>query len=362
VKKMKIAILGTSHPHALGFWKAFTSVPDEAEIIGWADVPPADGQEAAAKAKENLGEAAVRTLRRYDDYRRLLAEKPDLALISSANCAHGDIACETLSAGIPTVAEKPMAMNYSDAVRMAECAEKNGTMLAVNWPIAWFPSFTKAKEMIDEGRIGRLMRVVYRSPATWGPYSYRPDGKNPPDDFLSRTWWYRPEMGGGSLLDYACYGAALSTWYFGRRAERVCGIRKNFTLPGFGVEDYSAMLLDFGAGVGLLEGSWSTYNCGEIPSGPVAFGTEGTIVCDRHSSVLKLCAGRSHAMAAPSEVIDCGAGNPPLALARNLLDHIRLGTPLHPLLEAERNVSVMAALEAGRRSADSGVTVETARL
>lgn len=91
------------------------------------------------------------------------------------------------------------------------------------------------------------MRVTYRSPATWGPFSYSKDGILPPDEVLDKAWWYHADRGGGSILDYACYGAALTTWFFGKRAEKVKGIAKNFQVPAFDVEDYSAMILDFGA-------------------------------------------------------------------------------------------------------------------
>lgn len=355
----RIAILGTAHPHAFGFWNAFTKYPQEAELLGYADVPPWDDQDPEEKARTNLGEDAVRTVKRFDDYRALLDRKPDLVLVSTDNRVHGELVRETLSRGIPTVVEKPMAMDFTDAAAMAEMARETGTFLAVNWPIAWCNAFGKAKELIDQGRIGRVMRVVYRSPATWGPYSYSGGGKLPPENFLRKTWWYRKDRGGGALLDYACYGAAVSTWYFGRRAERVLGLTKNFTLPGFDLEDYAAMILDFGGGVGLLEGSWSSYNCGEIPSGPVVYGTEGTLVCDRRSSLVKVYTGRSHLAVAPAQVIDCG-GTSSAALARNVLDSLEDRRKLHPLLEPERNLDVMAALEAGRLSAQTGKAVETA--
>ncbi len=279
--------------------------------------------------------------------------------MASDNRNHRPIALETLAMGIPTMVEKPLAIGITDAIAMAEFAEKNNVMLACNWPIAWFPAFNLAKKMADEGKVGKVMRVTYRSPATWGPYSYSADGQNPPAEFLKKTWWYKPEMGGGSLLDYACYGAALTTWFFGKQAERVCGIRKNFCLPGLDVEDFSAMILDFGDGVGLLEGSWSTFNCGEVPSGPIVHGTEGTIVCDRHSTVLKYYTGRAHNNVPPTEIIECPRVDPANTLGRNIVNHLTKGTPLHPLLGLRQNVAVMAALDAGRKSADNGVTVET---
>jgi len=357
----KVALLGTSHPHAVGFYNVCREFPDDFDILGYADVPPYDGQDKREKALFNLGARAVNELKEYDDYKALLDEKPDIAMLSCDNKACADIACEALDRKILTVVEKPMCENVSDAIKMAECAKKNSTPLFVNWPIAWFPAFNEAKKMVDNGDVGTVMRVTYRSPATWGPYSYSADGALPDKKFLASTWWYHPERGGGSLLDYAGYGAALSTWFFGKPAEAVSGIRKNFYLPELDVEDFSAMLLDFGDGVGLLEGSWSTFNCGEVPSGPIIHGTEGTIVCDRHSTLVKLYKGRSHTPVPPFKTVECASKIPELSLGKCLIDYIKNGTPVHPLLDATRNVQIMAALDAGRKSSDTGITVKTVK-
>ncbi|MBQ8508629.1 MAG: Gfo/Idh/MocA family oxidoreductase [Clostridia bacterium] len=352
MSKIKIAIIGLAHMHISMLSRSLAQYPDEAEFIGWADVPPMDGQ-GLDKRAEALGDLR-KNVPYFADWRELAALKPDLALCCPDNAASGDVACYLLERGIHVVLEKPMTIDYADAIRVRDAAEKSGCILAVNWPIAWFPTFNKAKELCDAGRIGEIMRVIYRSPATWGPFSYSKDGSLPPIDEMAETWWYQPERGGGSILDYACYGAALSTWFFGRQAERVWGIKHNFMLPGLDCEDFSAMLLDFGCGIGQLEGSWSTYNSGQVPSGPVIHGKEGTIVCDRHSNQVKVYLGRSHASAAPSEVIDCPVSVSGLNFGRNILDAIVKGAALHPLLEPALNVSVMAALDAGRWSAEQG--------
>ncbi len=355
--KLKAAIIGIAHMHISALYKSLAALPDEAEFIGWADVAPFDGQGLDRKSAF-LG-AAKETIPYFEDWRDILALKPDLALVCADNAAHADTACALLEAGIAVVLEKPMAIGYADAVRIRDAALKSGAKLAVNWPIAWFPSFNRAKELCDAGKIGQIMRLTYRSPATWGPYSYSKDGLLPPDDILDATWWYHHDRGGGSILDYACYGAALTTWFFGHRAKKVWGIKHSFLTTAHDVEDFSAMLLDFGDGVGELEGSWSTFNCGECPSGPIIHGTEGTIVCDRHSNNIKLYLRRSHGHSAPDEVIECPASTPELNFGRVIVDHLTKNAPLHPLLEPELNVSVMAALEAGRTSAScGGVTVD----
>ena len=118
------------------------------------------------------------------------------------------------------------------------------------------------------------------------------------------------------------------------------------------------MLLDFGDGIGLLEGSWSTFNSGEVPSGPIIHGTEGTIVCDRHSDSVKVYLGRSHAPIQPTEVIECPGNIPGFSFGRNIIDHLTQNKPLHPMLESAFNLSVMAALDAGRRAAGEMTAVE----
>lgn len=357
MNKVKVAIFGLAHPHAAALTRAFKALPDEVEILGYAEVGPYDDQTPEERYR-NIGKSAD-DLKKFDNWRELLALNPDVAVVATENSVCADVSCEILSKGISVINEKPMAINYAEAKRMADAAKANNAHIITNWPVAWFPSFNYAKKLLDDGVIGKPMRVVYRSPATWGPYSYGKEGVIPPVEWLNKTWWYRKECGGGSILDYACYGTILATRMFGKKPLRVSGIAKQFGVSGTSVEDYSAMILDFGDGVGLLEGSWSSYNPAEIPTGPVIYGTEGVIVCDRHSDMLKIYKGNTHAPKPPVEEIDCSKMSEYKGeLGRNIVDFLRGKAPLHPLLETEINLAVCAVLDAGRKSAEQGITAD----
>jgi predicted dehydrogenase len=106
-----------------------------------------------------------------------------------------------------------------------------------------------------------------------------------------------------------------------------------------------------------MEGSWATFNSGEVPSGPVFYGTEGTIVCDRHSTQIKIYKQKAHGHSTPTEVIDC-ANYTAGSLTQHILEHLLENKPLHPLLQPELNVNVMAILGGGRQSAETGKTVK----
>lgn len=344
-KKLTAAVIGLAHTHAKMLFHSLKEQP-EVEFIGWCDTPATDRQDPVSVFRNYAGDTPY-----FEDWRELAAKKPDIAIVCCDNKQTKEIVLPLLEAGTVVALEKPMTMDYEDALCIFEASKKLGTELMCNWPIAWFPSFNKAKELCDAGSIGKIRRVTYRSPATWGPFSYSKDGILPPNEELDKTWWYHADRGGGSILDYACYGAALATWFFGKRALDVKGIAKNFEVPAFDIEDYSAMLLDFGDGVGLLEGSWSTYNSGEVPTGPIIHGTEGTIVCDRYSSQVKLYKGRSHQPVAPVEVFECGDSVPGKNFGNNVVNHLIGGEPLHPLLTAEMNLDIMFALDAGTKDA-----------
>lgn len=356
MKKIRTAFFGLAHPHVGALVKTVANYSDDFEMIGFAEYPmPSPDPTQYEKRRKHLTEKYG--MKEYD-WQELIAQKPDFAVVNSDNASREALCCALLEAGIHVLDEKPMAMTYEAAAHMVKTAKEHGVLMLTNWPIAWFPAFRKAKELADAGKIGKIMRVTYRSPATWGPFSYSPDGQLPPDEELNQSWWYHAENGGGSILDYACYGAMLSTWIFGHQAEKVSGMTKNFGVKFSNVEDYSAMMLDFGDGIGLLEGSWSTYNPGEVPTGPIIHGTEGVIVCDRHTSTVKLYQGRTHTPMAPTVVIDCGLDRQSELLGAHLAHVLRGGEP-DVFLAPETNLAVVAALDAGRESANTGVTVAT---
>lgn len=356
MKKYKAAFFGLAHPHAETLYNALKNRED-VDCIGYADVSPHDEQPDADR-EANLTCHGC-TMERYENWLDLLDKNPDIAIVAADNKNKVDICLKTLSMGILTIIEKPMAINYEDAKRMVDCAKKHNTTLVTNWPIAWFPAFREAKKLADAGEVGEIRRVVYRSPATWGPYSYLPGGVLPPEETLKKTWWYQHDLGGGSILDYACYGAMITTWVFGKRAERVCAIKKSFDTKFSDVEDYSAMLLDFGSGVGLLEGSWSSYNPAEIATGPVIYGSDGVIVCDRHSKEIKIYKSRTHPPKEPDKVISLDSLIVAKSMGDNIIDFMNGDGELDEMLSMELNLDAMAALDAGRRAAENGNVAET---
>lgn len=347
--KLRAAVIGLDHVHT-GTMVDIFSKNEHTELVGIAEY----GDYTEEELRFNLSHHIPDWLKPevYRDYRELLKQKLDIVVVCTGVNEHADLVEETLALGINTIVEKPMALTMAEAKRMYRAYKASSAQLMINWPIAWIPCFRKVKELADSGVVGDVLRVEYRSPATCGPYLR---DEMTPQEF-SGLWWYRHDEGGGAIPDYAGYGCVLTTWIAGTAAKRVNGFRKNFLMPFADVEDYATFTVDFGNCIGLIEASWSTQSNGQIPTGPIVYGTEGTIVADRFGTDVKVYkeSDRYRPSCEPTEVYTFEEITD--GVAENMIDHILNGTPICDMTTPEFNMKAMAAFDAGIRSCESGNT------
>lgn len=354
MKKLRVAFIGLAHVHVHNLSNDFHGNPDRYEVVGAADFRVESEDQRNIHIGLNVPDWLKEKI--WDDYRELLKQDIDIAVITTDVRDHAAACEETLAMHIHTVVEKPMALSMADAKRMYRAYRRSNAELIINWPVAWFPSFNLCKELADSGVVGDILRVQYRSPSTRGPYKL---GDYTAEE-LSKLWWYQSEKGGGSISDYAGYGCALSTWITGKTAKRVSGMKKNFFLDFCDVEDYAVFCIDFGDSVGLIEGSWSTMSNGQIPTGPIIYGSTGVIVADRYDKNVKVYNQLKPYVTSPEPDEVHTAVETGETLSSNLWGFLRENKPLHPLLKAELNMKITAAFDAGIRSCNSGNTEYTA--
>jgi len=91
------------------------------------------------------------------DWRALIA-RPDIDAIDicTPNNLHKEIAIAAAQAGKMILCEKPLAMNAAEGLEMVEAIEKAGVANTVWYNYRRVPAVTLAKQLIDEGRLGRI--------------------------------------------------------------------------------------------------------------------------------------------------------------------------------------------------------------
>ncbi len=91
------------------------------------------------------------------DWRKAIQRKDiDIVDICTANDAHMEMAVAALQAGKHVFCEKPLAMNLQQATKMAQAAADAGVKTLVNFNYRVCPAIALAKQLLAEGRIGRI--------------------------------------------------------------------------------------------------------------------------------------------------------------------------------------------------------------
>ncbi len=167
------------------------------KIAGVATAHP----ETAEKAAQEIG-CDVWTA----DYHELLArDDVDVVDCCVPNYRHEEIVVAAAQAGKHVYCEKPLAMDVSAGQRMVAAARVAGVGTQMTFNFRFFPAITRARQLVDEGFLGRVFSFR-------GRY-YRSSYVNP-DKPLS--WRLRKETaGGGALFDLGAHVLDLIYYLLG---------------------------------------------------------------------------------------------------------------------------------------------------
>src|SRR5690242_6323760 len=100
---------------------------------------------------------------------RALVNSPDIDLvdIASPNDTHAEIAIAAAKAGKMVMCEKPLGRNAAEAESMVDAVEKAGVPNMVWYNYRRVPAVTLAKQLIDEGRLGRIFHYRAKFLQDW---------------------------------------------------------------------------------------------------------------------------------------------------------------------------------------------------
>lgn len=99
-------------------------------------------------------------LRVHDSYDALLADPEiDAVYIPLPNALHVEWSRKAAEAGKHVLCEKPIAMQAEEIDDLVAVRQKTSKLIAEAWMVAHHPQFAKARELLQAGEIGDLLRV-----------------------------------------------------------------------------------------------------------------------------------------------------------------------------------------------------------
>jgi predicted dehydrogenase len=143
----------------------------------------------------------------YSDAYSLINDPDINALyIATPPGSHAEYAISSIKAGKPVYIEKPMAINYSECVKINETAKKYKVPVFVAYYRRALPGFIKVKNLIEGGSIGKIRAVQVQF------------FKAPSEDEKSGklSWRVDPDIsGGGHFFDLASHQLDYLDFLFG---------------------------------------------------------------------------------------------------------------------------------------------------
>ncbi len=329
-KTWKIAGIDFDHMHMGDNLRMAYDHPD-VEIVGVCN--PTVERMQTAIAQFSIPESRV-----FTDYEACMeVAQPDIVLLCPATARHGEWVENIAPYGVHIIMEKPFAATLAEADRMIAAIEPNQRLL-INWPLAWYPPHRTAKRLIDEGHIGDLLEVHFYD-GNRGPLWHVADKEETTPEWIEaekpKSWFYKKEMGGGSLLDYLGYGTTLGTWYQGGRAPlEVTAVTD--TPEGLEVDEHSITVARYAHGLSKFETRWGTFtdpwtHQPQPQCGFVLVGTEGTISNYDYADTVRLqTRSCPEGEDLPVDVIDPPHQNPVQYLIHCLENDLPIEGPLSP--------------------------------
>jgi predicted dehydrogenase len=244
-KPLRVVIVGLVHGHAEGFFSNALKRQD-IEIVGVAEPDRALFDRYATKYGLHA------ELYHADVEEMISSTKPQSALLYTSTYEHRKMVEICAKHRVPVMMEKPLAVSAEDAHAIAKAAADAKIPVMVNYFTTWEPSRHGAYEVVKEGTLGEVRKVIAHD-GHGGPKEI---GVGP--EFLG--WLTDPKLnGGGALYDFGCYGVDFMTWLMGGEAPvSVTAVTMQIKPDVYPkVDDDATIVLTYPKAVAIIEGSWN---------------------------------------------------------------------------------------------------------
>lgn len=337
---LRLGIVGLTHGHVAGFFHGHLKRPD-IDIVGIAE-PDAQLRQRYAKQfgiDNNLFYSSLDEM--------ITKTHPKAVLVYTDTFDHRKIVEECAARGVHVMMEKPLAVSYADAKAMQRAAQKGHIHVLVNYETTWYASNKAAYDLVQEGKLGSLWKVVAH------------DGHQGPKEIHVQpeffSWLTNPKLNGaGALYDFGCYGADLMTWLMkGEAPESVTAVTKQIKPSIYPkVDDEADVILNYPNAVGILQPSWNwPFNIKDM----VVYGKTGYVKTIQQGTIELRQEGDKEARNEQAKPLEAPYDDS-IHYFRAVIDgQIK---DEHELSSLDTNVIVSEILDAARQSAQSGKTVK----
>ncbi|QEY11221.1 Gfo/Idh/MocA family protein [Cellvibrio sp. KY-YJ-3] len=218
-------------------------------VAGALSSNPENAQASAA----DLHIAADRAYTSYEEMLRVEKTRADgiqAVVIVTPNHMHFPVAKACLEAGVDVICDKPVTRTLEEALELEQIVKKSGCFFALTHNYSAYPLVRYAREIIEQGKLGKLRVVQVEYPQEWLTEAAADDNKQ-------ASWRTDPARSGlaGCLGDIGTHAFQLAQFITQQKVKTVSADLTSF-VDGRPVDDNVHALLRFDGGAkGML---WSS--------------------------------------------------------------------------------------------------------
>ncbi len=212
-----------------------------------------------AKSKASGEDLGLDPSRVYPDYQTMAAaesklpenERIDFVSIVTPNNVHFPPARTFLEAGFHVVCDKPMTFDLAEANALREVVKSTGKVFALTHNYTGYPMVKEARELVRNGDLGKILKVVAEYPQGWLIQPIDAEGQK------QAAWRTDPSRTGASscIGDIGTHAENLGRYITGLQIDELCADFTTF-VPGRRLEDDGNLLVRYQGGAkGVLYAS-----------------------------------------------------------------------------------------------------------
>jgi predicted dehydrogenase len=167
----------------------------------------------------------------------------DFITIVTPNFAHYAPAAMALDNGFNVIVEKPMTFTLQEAKDLQKKLEASGKTLCLTHTYSGFPMVKQAREMVAEGKFGKIRKIVVEYSQGWLSRLTEREGN------AQASWRTDPKKSGkaGAMGDIGTHAAHLAEYISGLKITKLCA-DLNIMVEGRALDDDGNVLLKFDNG------------------------------------------------------------------------------------------------------------------
>ena len=179
-------------------------------------------------------------------------DKIDFVSIVVQNFLHFDVAKCFLDAGFNVICDKPMTLTYEQALELRDIVNNGDQIFALTHNYTGYPMVKEARQMVKNGDLGRILKIVAEYPQGYAVGDVEGDGQG-----KINNWRSDPKIAGISncMGDIGTHAHNLIRYITGLEIEEICSDLTAF-IPGRELDDDGNNLIRFEGGAkGIIHAS-----------------------------------------------------------------------------------------------------------